>query len=258
MALRKIAASLTLVALLAGGTACSSKTKTSAKATTTVASSSTDTSADTGSSTDTSSDTSNDTSNDTGSDTSSDTGSGGVGGSALTAKLLVASDLPAGWELKSSSDDTGGSDTGSDNSGFTCDGKKLDNLDTKLAHEASADFAPTGKTFPSLTENIASDSESKAKDVFSKFTDTFGSCSTISMDDTGNSMSGTLAEFPLQSYGDDSGAFLMSLTTQGVKIKFAFVLVRKGSLLVNIVYGGLTAPTKSEVEGVVGPAIDKL
>ena len=155
----------------------------------------------------------------------------------LQPMLLTVDDMPTGWSI-----DTTDSSNSSD--GMPKCLQELDSLDTGPSDaSAEAKFIGSASGLPAADETIGPFGPG-APSTFDQATAFLDSCSDVSFDSDGQHISGTMGKMAFPAVGDQSAAWRMSYTVQGLPLTIDVVLARQGDLgvLVSAAYFGTADP----------------
>jgi hypothetical protein len=176
--------------------------------------------------------------------------SAAAGAVNLSGKLLVVTDLPAGWAVDSS--------TGNGSGGVaSCKAINSGAWQT-LPSSAEAQFTQ-GALGPFLDEKLAGGSRGQVDAAWQSFAKATADCSTFTgPDSSGGTDSFTLAGLSFPSYGDGTYALAVSVkSSAGLGASGDIVVVRKGTVLVEVILIGLAGVPVSTAEDVVSKAAGK-
>jgi hypothetical protein len=146
-------------------------------------------------------------------------------GAQLSAELLTAADLPPGWSVQAPASAGSG--------GRGCFSAATSRRPEQAAHVS---FVQGTAGLPLFAENLAA-FPSGAHDVFVATEGALSACHSVSFTASGQSFSGTVAVLPFPSFGDESAAYVVTVTAggqgSGAALGLELVLVRRGSLVLS-------------------------
>jgi hypothetical protein len=164
------------------------------------------------------------------------------------SQLLAVSDLPTGWAIDNSGDDTSGAP------------KCLATLKDSFASvkKANADFALQGSV-SALTQAIGTyTTATSASAAFDRGIGILDGCKEISFTSGGEKYTGSIGAMSFPSLGDRSKAWALTLSNSGVTIGFDVVLVLKGAEIEELALGDLGAPDTDLLKTFCDKALAKL
>ncbi len=170
---------------------------------------------------------------------------GAVSKAQLRAKTLSLSNFPTGWSVDNST--SGGAVTRP-----AC----LQGFNSSFKHEVKVTVAYTDGNAPSLQETLESGPGVAAR--YAAFKRKLDGCKEINLTSGGQTISGTIGAMSFPPVGSRSGAWAMSLTTQGVTVGVDLVLFQAGSIIGDVVYEDLGTPATDELQAFVTEAINKI
>jgi hypothetical protein len=159
--------------------------------------------------------------------------------------LLTVAQMPTGWSVDSS--------TGS---GVGCLGHTLEPSGIKQTASAAVTFEDNG-SLPQVEEKLATYA-TPASDAFAKVVATLDRCRTVAGNSDGHKVTGTVGQMSFPHYGEQSAAFLVSLTVEGVTADEDVLVVRKGTILVGMTEGAIGSPTLSQFQGFLSKALKRV
>jgi hypothetical protein len=166
----------------------------------------------------------------------------------LEAMLLVVSDLPTGWAVDNSPDE-------SDSNAPSClENAQVD--EEEASAQAEAEFAKDGN-LPVLFEALSYGGENASK-WFEQGKAAFDSCTDVSFTSDGEKVEGTIGAMSFPTVGDESAAYAMNFTVQGLRLSFPIVIARKGDILAIIGLGDLGSPDSQLLEDLATRALSKV
>lgn len=83
-------------------------------------------------------------------------------------------------------------------------------------------------------------------------------CKTFSVQEDGQSTKGSVGKMSFPKMGDQSAAYAMTLTTQGVTLGIDIILFRVGPYVGDLFYADLGSPDISTVQSLTSQAIAKI
>jgi hypothetical protein len=167
----------------------------------------------------------------------------------LTAELLGASDLPAGWTSVANSD--------------SGEPKCLDNVRSSLnaVSKAEATFAFGSNGTPTLEENLAY-VPGQGQHAMTAASRILSGCGRVSISSGGQTMSGTVGSMTFPAVADQSSAYQMALSGtvsgQSVTADIDVILVRKADTVAMIFYANIGNPGTQALQALVHDAAAKL
>ena len=167
----------------------------------------------------------------------------------LKPQLLAVSELPEGWAVDNSAAETGGSVP-------PC----VMTLQAKMhtADRAEADFVK-GTDVPQFQQSIGYyGSSAAALSTFRAATNVLDNCTDFSFTSDGHKYTGSIGQLSFPQLGDDTEAWQLVLSSEGVTVGLNEVLVHKGSELTSLLYGDLGTPDLTEVEALAREAVAKM
>lgn len=167
----------------------------------------------------------------------------------LKTALLTVTDLPAGWSTEQSSDSGGGP--------ASC--PALNNGPwKKLPQSADADFSQ-GQAGPYLLEELAAGGSDQVSAALQSFANATSTCSHFTGKSGNDTLDFTLAALSFPKYADATYAFAMTIKSgMGLSAAGDVIVVRKGSVLVEVTMFGFGSMPVSQVEDVVNKAVSKV
>ncbi len=172
-----------------------------------------------------------------------------TGGSAASTKLskeLVTVDQMAiGWSLNNS---PGGN-------GIGCLGSTLEPKGIKQTAAAENHFQVSGG-IPAVDEKLATFASAKA--AYNRITGNLSKCINVSGKSDGHRVTGIVGQMSFPSYGEESEAFSISLTTQGANLAEVALVVREGVVVMGISEAALNSVNLTQFEGYVKLALEKI
>ena len=159
---------------------------------------------------------------------------------SLEAMLLTIADMPAGWSV----DPTDSSNGTNESSGMPACLQQLDSVGSGPSDpSAEAKFVGSAAGLPAADETIGPFGPD-ASSTFDEASALLSSCADVSFDTGGQHISGTMATLSFPDLGDESAAWRMSFTVQGMPLSIDLALVRRGDLgvLVSAAYLGSADP----------------
>lgn len=180
---------------------------------------------------------------------------GGGGDTADTARatdaLLEVGDLPAGWS-KAPDEDTGEDD---DDEEFCEALDPNDKIEPNADVESNFEHSATGQY---LSQNVVLyDDAEQAAEVMELLRGAFEECQTFSNTVGGEQFTGTLAEAPAPSVGDEALGARIAAEANGVKFGADLLFVRSGRGITGLFHFGLN-PTPALAESLAPKAVDEL
>lgn len=167
----------------------------------------------------------------------------------LQGELLTVSALPAGWSSISSPP--------SGNGVASCAPLNSENKN-KLPEHAKADFQ-AGSLGPFVSEELAAGSAAQVSTKWAAFATAASECRTFtSPASSGGTDKYTLEALSFPSYGDQTYAFAVTVTTPVADASGDVVVVRKGDTVVEIITIGLTGVPVATVEQITSAAVAKV
>lgn len=167
----------------------------------------------------------------------------------VKSQLLSVSDLPTGWAIDNSQDN-----------GDTSTPPCLRSLKSKLqtTDKAEADFVK-GTDFPALQQQLAYyGTTSTAAGKYTAATGILNNCKDVSFTTDGEKVHGTIGQLSFPKLGEDSTAWQLVLSQQGITVGIDAVLVHKASELALFLYGDLGTPDTSEFTDIINKALAKM
>jgi hypothetical protein len=162
----------------------------------------------------------------------------------LSAMLLSIGQMPTGWAVYNGP-----------NTGLGCLANILEPKSIKLTAKASVEFDGNG-SLPVVIERLAT--FTNAKTGYKKIVANLTACKRLSVTTGGQKVSGTVGQMSFPHYGNASEACEASLTLQGMAYGEDFLIVRKGSITMDIEEGDLPSVNVSQFQGFVKQAITKV
>jgi hypothetical protein len=182
---------------------------------------------------------------------STTTTSGSTAAPDLQSQLIALGDLPSGWAVDNSDDDSGDSDSPS------CF-KAADGTITKMSEaHAEANFAQSGG-LPVLDEEIGYEPNGEAASNYTKAVAALSSCKSVSFDGGGTSFTGSMGQMSFEAVGSQSTAYTMNLSADNVGIVIDLVIFQVGDDFGVIEYGDLSPVDASDFQQYVDIAKKKL
>ena len=174
-----------------------------------------------------------------------------VGSAAITsaAKLqseaLTIGQMPAGWRVANSSGD----------SGVGCLANLLEPKGVTQIHNAQVYYLGSGG-LPLFDEKLATYPSPSA--AYKKIAATISSCRIVKGAFKGYPVTGTVAPMSFSHYGNASVAYAMSLTSVHITVKYDYLIVRKGNVVLGILEGNIPSVSVSQFRGLVVKALAKI
>jgi hypothetical protein len=163
----------------------------------------------------------------------------------LRAKALSLSNFPIGWSVDNST-------SGGAVSRPAC----LQGFKSSFTHEVKVTVAYTDGNTPALQETLESGPGIDAR--YAAFKRKLDGCKEISLTSGGQAISGTVGAMSFPPVGSRSGAWAMTLTTQGVTVGVDLILFQAGPIIGDVVYEDLGTPDTAELQAFVTEAINKI
>ncbi len=164
---------------------------------------------------------------------------------SLASMLLTVGELPTGWGVDNS--------TGS---GVGCLHAILEPPGVTQTANASVTFADNA-SLPQVSEKLAT-YKAPIRNVFATVVGNLDRCRTVKGTSEGNKVTGTVGQMSFPQYGDQSAAFTVSLTVNGVTADEDALIVRKGAIMVGVTEGTLGPPDIVQFQGFVRKALARV
>ncbi len=165
----------------------------------------------------------------------------------LQAGLLTAADLGTGWVVDPPSPDSSGGKP-------SC----LQDVDSGAGETSKAESQFTMGEDTFFGEELVS-AGGEADANFDKAKAALDGCTDLSFTSNGTRLTGEIKPLDgFEAVGDDSAAYSMVLTGNGVTVDFDAAIVRVGGVEMTVLYGGLNTPDLAEFQQLVTAAVDKV
>jgi hypothetical protein len=166
-----------------------------------------------------------------------------------TSQLLSISDFPTGWAIDNSPDTN-------DSSTPSC----LATLKTSTAPAKHASVAfQYGTSVPKLAQSIGTYPTSAAASAsFGRGSSILDGCTDISITSEGKTITGSIGALSFPSIGDQSKAWSMVFSTDGVTVGFDVVLLQKAAELEEVIIGDLGTPSITGLTTYCAKALAKM
>jgi hypothetical protein len=165
----------------------------------------------------------------------------------IQSLVLSISDLPTGWTEDNSPNNS---------SSLSCEPPAMHNYITR----ADVTF-DQGGGLPVLIESLRyynSATTSSATTSFAIGVAALNACKTFTTTGSGTNYSGTLGAMSSPTYGDQSAAYNLNLTVQGLNFNEGFVVVRKGNYIALVILGDIGSLDSATLQGFVTRAVAKI
>ena len=157
--------------------------------------------------------------------------------------LLAVTDLPTGWTV--------------DNSQVTPPSSCYSNPLTKVPSVAYAtDKFTQGGTTPELVEELGY--YTSATNDFATIKGTLDACKTFTETVGGTTASGVLGAMSFPSYGNQSAAYVATITAEGTTLNQGFVIAQKGNYLVIVALGDIGTFDQGSLQQFTAQALSKV
>jgi hypothetical protein len=167
----------------------------------------------------------------------------------LKPQLLTVSDLPTGWAVDNSSDSGGGTAP-------PC----VKNLKSKLdtTDHAEADFVK-GTDVPVFNQQLGDyGTSAEALARYRTSTRILDGCRDFSFTSDGHKFTGSIGQLSFSKLGQNSDAWQIVLSAEGLTLGLDVVLVQKGTELALFLYGDFGTPDMSEFTQLVNKALARV
>lgn len=169
---------------------------------------------------------------------------GGLTTSQLHSKALSLSNMPAGWAVDNSSSGGGIS------SGCLAGLKRPPGTDTKVS------VAYKDGQLPEFLELLASGK--RALPAYKELSHVLARCRRFTASGNGQTYNYTVGAMSFPQVGNDSSAYSITFSVQGVSGAIYLVLFQVGSIVGAVGYGDIGRPDTSQFQAFVTEAIDKI
>ncbi|HEX2039350.1 MAG TPA: hypothetical protein VHF47_06415 [Acidimicrobiales bacterium] len=173
----------------------------------------------------------------------------------LQGYLLTQDDVPTGFtqqEVEEEEDD----EEAADDTGSGC--LEGDDDTVPSTADASAEFATADGT-NQISHEVEAYEPGKAEEAMAEARRMLEKCKTFSEPVEGTTMTGSLGSTEFASFGDDTAAFTLQASIQGISVNGMFVVVRKGDVISGVGTVVTNAPIdRGALEGLVRKAVEKL
>jgi hypothetical protein len=170
-------------------------------------------------------------------------------GVRVKSQLLTVEDLPAGWAVDNSGNDSSASTP-------ACVRHLKDIMETD--EHADADFVK-GDPFPALNQGLGRFATSAdAVKAFTQGSAVLDGCKDISFTSGGEKITGSIGPMSLPTFGERSRAWRVDLSAQGITVGMFILMVQKGAEIQALVYGDFGTPDVDEFTTLAKTAVDKM
>ena len=163
----------------------------------------------------------------------------------LGSLLLSVGQMPTGWSVDSTP-----------SSSLGCLGSELEPKGIEQTASASISFEDNGNV-PEIGEKLATFSGS-ATTAFTKIATTLRACKHASGNDNGHKATATIGQMSFPKYGNQSAAFNVNISIEGVSLGEDVLVVRKGSVIMGVFEGDVGSPNLSQFEKYIKLALAKI
>jgi hypothetical protein len=165
----------------------------------------------------------------------------------LKPMLLTVADLPPGWSVDNSSND-------SSSSAPKCfqDLEKVGTNDP--AREAEIAFVQGSEGIPALMESLGAMTPAE----FDEGVGILNGCTDISFEADGQQIPGTIGALSIEKVGDQSAAWRMSFDVEGTPLTFEFSVTRVGSVGVLVGLADLGGVEEGLLDTMTAKAVGKI
>jgi hypothetical protein len=165
---------------------------------------------------------------------------------ALASMLLTVTQMPTGWSIDNSS---------SSPVDLGCL-SHLTPIGVKKTATAGVAFA-FNASLPEFSETLATYA-TPASSVVRKAVSEIDRCHTITGTTQGHKFTGTLGAMSFPQYGNQSAAWALSFTLEGITFGDAILAVRKGAIVALFTEGALGSPDLRQFQGFVRKALERV
>jgi hypothetical protein len=162
----------------------------------------------------------------------------------LKAKALSLSNLPTGWSVDNSSNNSSGPTSG------CLAGLK------RIGHGTKVTVSFENGQLPVLEELLANGRGELA--AYNQLNHILAGCKHFTSTSNGQSVTYTVGAMSFPSVGSHSSAYSVAFSVQGVNAGFDIVLFQFGSIVGAIAYGDIGQPDPASVQAYVTEAVNKL
>lgn len=167
---------------------------------------------------------------------------------SLKSQLLTVSELPIGWADDNSSDNSDNSDAP----------RCVRNLKSTFHTSSRAERRfVKGTDIPTLQQSLGYFGASAAA-TYKAGAAILNRCKDVSFTSDGHRITGSIGALSFPKLGEQSAAWQLVLSTQGVTLGVHVVLVQKGSELTELLYGDVGTPDLAEVMSLARKAVAKM